>query len=101
MKKTRKTENRFIDLHHCAISGEMPEEIKTLIGRCEVGDEIDNEDLSLALKFGELLWRRLLRLAEHYESQSENFMPGDIRGPMMKDSAKAMRFVLSDSTRDL
>jgi hypothetical protein len=100
MSKTQQ-DNRFIDLHDCAVSGEMPTEIRTLVGRCEVGDKVSNDDLSLALKFGELLWRRLLRFAEHYERQSENFMPGDIRGPMMGQAAKDMRFVLSDVARDL
>ena len=102
-KKARmKTEkdNRFI-IHDCSNSGELPSDIRTLVGRCEVGDKIDNDDLSLALKFGELLWRRLLCFAEHYERQSTNFMPDDIRGPMMAQAAKDMRFVLSDVARDL
>ena len=79
----------------------MPPEIRQLIGRCEVGDRFDNDDMSLALKFGELVWRRLLRLAEHYERQSELFMPGDSRIQPMKQAAKDMRFVLSDTAVDL
>lgn len=99
---TGKVNNRFIDLHHCAVSGEMPHDIQSLSGRCEIGEvRFDNDDMSLALKFAELLWRRLRRLAEHYEAQSDNYMPGDTRGPMMAESAKAMRFVLSDVARDL
>lgn len=95
-------DNRFIHLHDCAVNGDMPIEIRQLIDRCEVNEiNFSNDDMSLSLKFCELLWRRLLRTAEHYERQSQNFMPEDIRGPMMKDAAKAMRFVLSDCARDL
>jgi hypothetical protein len=96
------SDNRFLHLHECAVSGDMPAEIRSLVGRCEVNEiSFSNDEMSLALKFGELVWRRLLRTAEHYERQSENFMPGDVRSPMMKDAAKAMRFVLSDCARDL
>ena len=93
--------NRSTDLHDCAISGEIPPNIKSLIGRCEIRDAIDNDDLSQSLQFGELLWHRLLRTAEFYEKQSENFMRGDARSQVMVDAAKAMRFVLSDCARDL
>lgn len=79
----------------------MPQEIRTLIGRCEVGESFNNNDMSLALKFGELLWQRLLRLAEHYERQAELFMPSDSRVPITKQVAKDMRFVLSDTAVDL
>lgn len=73
-------DNRFTDLHPLAISGEMPQEITSLVGRCEINeDTFSNDDLSLALKFGEMVWRRLLRMAEHYERQSKHFMPGDSR----------------------
>jgi hypothetical protein len=101
------SDNRFIHLHECAVSGDMPAEIRILVGRCEINettfsnDDFSNDDMSLALKFGELVWRRLLRFAEHYERQSKNFMPDDIRGPMMAQAAKDMRFVLSDVARDL
>ena len=40
-------------------------------------------------------------MAEHYEKQSGNFMPEDIRGPMMEQAAKDMRHVLTDSAKDL
>ena len=80
----------------------MPAEIRELIGRCEINENtFSNDDMSLALKFGELVWRRLLRTAEHYEKQSGNFMDWDTRGPMMAEAAKSMRFVLSDVARDL
>jgi len=94
-------DNRFIHLHPCAVSGDMPDEIIKLIERCEVRDASDNDDLSLSLKFGEMVWRRLLRMAEHYERQADTFTEGDIRGPMMSQAAKDMRFVLSDTARDL
>ena len=96
------TDNRFIHLHDCAVSGEMPAEMRSLIGRCEINEnDFSNDDMSLALKFGELCWRRLLRLSEHYEKQSGNFMEWDSRGGMMAQAAKDMRFVLSDVARDL
>lgn len=94
-------DNRFVKLHDCAVSGEIPQEIRSLIGRCEIGDKFDNDDLSLALKFGELVWNRLVRMAEHYERQSENFVAGDIRAKCMLDAARDMRFVLSDTAIDL
>ena len=94
-------ENRLIELHGNAVSGELPPDIKSIVSRCEAGElYFDNIDMSQALKFGEMTWRRLLRLAEHYERMSENFMPGDIRGPMMAQAAKDMRLVLSDVARD-
>jgi len=96
------SDNRFIHLHDLAVSGEMPPEIEALIGRCEINEHtFDNDDMSLALKFGELVWRRLVRMAEHYERQSANFMPGDNRAGMMANAARDMRFVLSDTARDL
>lgn len=96
------SDNRFIDLHDLAVSGEMPPEIQSLVGRCEINETtFSNDDMSLALKFGELVWRRLVRMAEHYESVSEHFMDGDNRAGMMRQAAKDMRFVLSDTARDL
>lgn len=44
---------------------------------------------------------RLQRLAEHYERQSQNFMPGDIRANCMADAGKDMRHVLNDCAKDL
>lgn len=96
------SDNRFIDLHALAVSGEMPPEIKSLIGRCEINETtFSSDDMSLALKFGELVWRRLVRMAEHYENVSEHFIDGDNRAGMMRQAAKDMRFVLSDTARDL
>ena len=41
---------------------DMPETIRQLIARCEANEtSFSNDDMSLALKFGELLWRRLER----------------------------------------
>jgi hypothetical protein len=80
----------------------MPVGIRSLVERCEINEiNFSNDDMLFALKFGELVWRRLLRFAEHYERQSKDFMPDDIRGPMMAQAAKDMRFVLSDVARDL
>jgi hypothetical protein len=61
---------------------------------------IDADDLSLTLKFAQMLWRRLVRMAEHYERQSENFPHGDVRATMMEEAARDMRFVLSDTVID-
>ena len=62
MARSGKNDNRFIDLHECLVTGELPPEIKSLIGRCEINERsFTNDDLSLALKFGEMVWRRLLR----------------------------------------
>lgn len=77
-------------------------EIQQLIGRCEINERsFDNADMSVALKFGEMMWRRLTRMAEYYERQSGNFMPGDIRAKCMADAAKDMRHVLADCAKDL
>ena len=81
---------------------DTPETIRQLIARCVANEtSFDNDDMSLALKFGELLWRRLTRVAEHYEHQSGNFMPHDVRGPMMSQAAETMRQVLKDAAMDL
>jgi len=81
---------------------ELPDEIQQLVKRCEINEHtFDNDEMSVALKFGEMLWRRLNRVADHYERQSSNFMPEDIRGPMMAEAAKSMRHVLSDTKKDL
>lgn len=81
---------------------EYPQQIKQLVARCEIAEHtFDNDDMSLALKFGELLWRRLIRFAEHYEKMSGNFMPEDIRGPMMAQAAKDMRHILNDVRTDI
>lgn len=80
----------------------IPDSIKVLVGRCEIGEtSFDNADMSLALKFGEMLWRRLCRMADYYDRQSGNYMPGDIRANSMADAAKDMRHVLHDTRKDL
>lgn len=81
---------------------DLPDEIQQLVGRCEINQHtFDNDDMSVALKFGEMLYRRLSRMADHYQRQSGNFMPNDIRGPMMAKAAEDMRHVLNDTLRDL
>ncbi len=80
---------------------EMPPDIKSLIAKCEVNwKRFNNREMSTALHFAEMLWRRLSRMAEHYERQSGNFMDGDIRGPMIAQAAKDMQHVLRDCTND-
>lgn len=80
---------------------EIPDEISRLIHRCESGESsFDNDDMSAALMFGTLLWRRLTRLSEHYEHQSGNFMPGDTRAVCMRIAAAGMRHVLIDTQKD-
>ena len=82
------------------MQAELPVEIAQLVGRCEVNEHtFDNDSMSVSLKFGEMLWRRVASTAAHYESQSENFMPHDIRGPMMAQAAKDLRGILR-SVRD-
>lgn len=84
------------------IETELPVEFSQLVGRCEVNESIfTNEEMSVALKFGEMLFCRLTRLAEHYERMSGHFMREDIRGPMMAQAAKDMRAVVRDCVKDL
>lgn len=81
---------------------DLPDKIKALVGRCEINESsFDNSDMSLALVFAEKLWRRLCRFAEHYERQSGNFMPGDIRANMMAQAASDMRHILNDTKVDI
>ena len=83
-------------------SADLPLEFSELVGRCEVNEiAFTNDEMSVALKFGQMLFRRLTRLAEHYERMSGHFMPEDIRGPMMAQAAKDMRAVVGDCVKDL
>ena len=71
-----------------AESIEIPENIKYLIGRCEIGEvSFSNDDMSAALKFAEMLWRRLGKMAEHYDGISSC-------------AATDMRHVLRDTAKD-
>jgi len=71
---------------------DLPEQIKNLVGRCEVNEvAFKNDDMSTALMFGETLWNRLARLADYYEKISGNFMPGDVRANCFADAAKDLR----------
>ena len=84
------------------MSDEIPPCIRQLIGRCEINEtQFDNDDMSLALKFGEMLHRRLTRFTEHYERRSGMYMPEDIRAKCDAQAAKDMRDILSDTHRDL
>ena len=83
-------------------SADLPEEFAQLVGRCEISETaFTNDEMSVALKLGQMLFRRLTRLAEHYERMSGHFMPEDIRGPMMAEAAKDMRAVVSDCVKYL
>lgn len=85
-----------------AFDDALPDEIKKLVGRCEINEHtFDSDEMYVALKFGEMLWRRLARMADHYERQSGNFMPNDIRGTMMAQASEDMRHVLNDTRQDL
>jgi len=93
-----------VDLNLAAppCSAELPQAFSWLVNRCEINElSFMNEEMSVALKFGQMLFRRLTRLAEHYERMSVLFMSNDIRGPMMADAAKDMRLVVSDCVNDL
>lgn len=83
-------------------SADLPLELSQLVGRCEINESVfTNDEMSVALKFGQMLFRRLTRMAEHYERVSGCFIPEDIRGPMMAQAAKDMRAVVSDCVKDL
>lgn len=41
--------------------------------------------------------KNLSKMADHYERQSGNFMPNDIRGAVMARAAADMRHVLNDT----
>ena len=70
----------------------MPEIVKNLAQRCEVNEvAFKNDDMSVSLRFGETLWKRLARLADYYEKISDNFMPGDVRANCFADAAKDLR----------
>jgi hypothetical protein len=87
---------------YAAFDDSLPDAIAKLIGRCEINElTFNNDEMSTSLVFGEKLWRRLARMAEHYERQSGNFMEWDIRGPMMAKAAEDMRHVLDDTRQDM
>jgi hypothetical protein len=81
---------------------DLPEQIKNLVGRCEVNEfAFKNDDMSAALMFGETLWNRLTRLTEYYEKISGNFMPGDVRANCFADAAKDLREVQDSVIREM
>jgi hypothetical protein len=70
----------------------LPQEIKSLVGRCEIGVvRFDNDDMSTALKFGEMLWSYFVKLADYYERR-------EVKAESMGHSmvAKAMGEVARD-----
>lgn len=86
---------------------DLPEEIKTLVGRCEIGEaSFSNDDMSVALKFGQLLWSRLTGMAEHYERMAAGVEPVHPMIPSreagyLNQAAKDMWHVLEDCKKDL
>lgn len=70
----------------------MPEIVKNLVQRCEVNEaSFTNDDMSVALLFGQSLWCRIVRIADYYDRLSGNFMPGDVRANCFADAAKDLR----------
>lgn len=80
---------------------EFPPELSELVARCQINEHtFDNDDMSSALYFLEKLFRRVARLADHYEKRSGQYMPGDIRALCDAAGAKDMRDVLMDTVKD-
>lgn len=83
------------------VDSELPEQIQSLIHRCEVNElSFDNDDMSLALMFGEMLWNRVEKVAEHFERLSEQENNGSVAKCMLS-AAELMRHVLSDTAKDI
>jgi hypothetical protein len=81
---------------------DLPEQIKNLVGRCEVNEvAFKNDEMSAALMFGETVWNRLARLADYYEKTSGNFMPGDVRANCFADAAKDLREIQDSVIREM
>lgn len=89
-----------------AFDEDLPTDITTLVGRCQIGEtKFDNDDMSQALKFGELLWRRLCRMAEHYERMAAGVEPVHPMIPsreagFLNQAAKDMWHILEDTRKD-
>jgi hypothetical protein len=85
---------------------DLPTDITSLVGRCEIGEKkFDNDDMSQALKFGELLWKRLCRMAEHYERMAAGVEPVHPMIPsreagFLNQAAKNMWHILEDTRKD-
>jgi len=70
----------------------MPETIKNIVQRCEANEvSFKNDDMLVALLFGQTMWCQIVRLVEYYEKLSGNFMPGDVRANCFADAAKDLR----------
>jgi hypothetical protein len=75
----------------------IPETIKNIVQRCEANEvSFKNDDMSVALLFGQAMWCRIVRLAEYYEKVSGNFMPDDVRASCFADAAKDLRGIQDD-----
>jgi hypothetical protein len=85
---------------HCYAGIELPVKLAQLAGRCEINEvAFDNNDMSLALMFGTLLWRRLTRMAEHYESKAKG--QSDAVRSASQNAANDMRHILADTRKDV
>lgn len=70
----------------------IPNAIKNLVQRCEANEvSFKNDDMSVALLFGQTMWCQIVRLAEYYEKLSGNFMEGDVRANCFACAAKDLR----------
>ena len=84
------------------IKMELPDEIVALVKQCETNVTFfTNDEMSIALKYGEMLHRRLVKVIEHYERRARMYMPNDIRALCDKNTAALLRDVLADSKKDL
>lgn len=80
----------------------IPEAIKNLVQRCEVNEvSFKNDDMSVALAFGQTLWCRIVRLADYYEKLSGNFASGDVRANCFADAAKDLREIQDRTINDM
>lgn len=83
------------------VDSDLPEPIQSLVNRCEINElSFDNDDMSLALMFGETLWHRVAKVAEHFERLSEQESNGPV-AECMSSAAELMRHVLSDTAKDI
>lgn len=84
------------------VNESLPEDIRELVDRCKIGRRsFSKDEMDVALKFGVLLWRRLHKMSQHYERESNYFMPNDIRGQILKQASIDINHVLRDTLNDI
>ncbi len=82
----------------CSTAIRFPERIADLSRRCEANvTNFTNEEMSIALTFGQMLFSRLGRLASYYEQDAAK---GGRRAKLMALAAEDMRAVMSDCVQD-